>query len=943
MNKNIIETLSGDLKEYRSMPFWSWNNELEEHELVRQIEDMKRAGIGGFVMHARTGLKEEYLGEKWFSCIEACLKKARELDMNAWIYDENGWPSGFVGGKLLEIEEYRARFLKYGVGEFDEEAYASYVETDTGYRRVEKAEEGASEYHNVYLRISPANTDVLNPQVTDAFIEQTHEEYYRRFRDSFGKELVGFFTDEPQYYRAETPYTHCIEEVFARDGQDVLDGLIWLFVHDERGYAFREKYFGALNDLYVENFYKKVYDWCEDHNCKLTGHTVEESFLAGQMWGGAAVMPTYEFEHIPAIDWLGRDCKNELSPKQIGSVASQLGIKQVLTETFACSGFDATPRELKSVGEYQYFNGVNLMCHHLYPYSIAGWGKIDHPPVFSPHGNWFQEFRTFNDYFIRLGYIISNTRELYDVAIIHPMRGVWLDYVRSEDEKSIKSLQESLDELLLTLRERGILFQFIDEKILERHGAIRGGRLCVGECEYSQIIVPDMKTLAKNTYSLLTEYTGKLLLQGDIQYLDGEKAEVNLQSNTTIEEIDKAKSLPYTCEDGHSFITARTGELGDFLFVKNLSSFEQSHIYLGNIAEEYCVFDLETLETSRLTKEYILEAGRSLVLVRDEDAQAVEYIEEEQDVTSAYWVTYITENYFILDYVQISKQGQEFGDRRPISGIFEELLREDYKGELRVRQTFTVNEAMPMTLMMEKADFRFVSLNGKDVLMKQSDFDIQFVEAEIQNQLVIGENELIYSIDFWQHEGVHFALFDPLATESLKNCLYYDTAIEKAYLRGDFTINPDMSIEKREALPAITSELYKNGYPFFKGMLTMEGKIDCEAAESTILCLNGNFVAAEVYINGERTEIALDNKKEIAPLLQAGENNIKIVLKSSLRNLFGPHHVSVDPEPRSVGTYHFEFRGCWENGKDAGHYTHQYNSVPFGLDSIKLIAREIKR
>ena len=106
------QILGGELKEYRSIPFWSWNNYLDEGELCRQIEEMKSAGIGGFIMHARTGLKEEYLGEKWFSCIGACLKKAKELGMEAWIYDENGWPSGFVGGKLLENEAFRARYLE---------------------------------------------------------------------------------------------------------------------------------------------------------------------------------------------------------------------------------------------------------------------------------------------------------------------------------------------------------------------------------------------------------------------------------------------------------------------------------------------------------------------------------------------------------------------------------------------------------------------------------------------------------------------------------------------------------------------------------------------------------------------------------------------------------------------------------------------------------------
>ncbi|MBQ8295404.1 MAG: hypothetical protein IJX87_03105 [Clostridia bacterium] len=75
--------------------------------MTKKIEEMRDAGIGGFIMHSRTGMNDEYLGEKWFSCIGVCLKKAKELGMNAWGYDENGWLGGFVSGKLLETESYK--------------------------------------------------------------------------------------------------------------------------------------------------------------------------------------------------------------------------------------------------------------------------------------------------------------------------------------------------------------------------------------------------------------------------------------------------------------------------------------------------------------------------------------------------------------------------------------------------------------------------------------------------------------------------------------------------------------------------------------------------------------------------------------------------------------------------------------------------------------------
>lgn len=46
-------------------------------------------------MHARSGLLTEYLSEEWMQCIEVCAEEAQKLDMKAWFYDENGWPSGF--------------------------------------------------------------------------------------------------------------------------------------------------------------------------------------------------------------------------------------------------------------------------------------------------------------------------------------------------------------------------------------------------------------------------------------------------------------------------------------------------------------------------------------------------------------------------------------------------------------------------------------------------------------------------------------------------------------------------------------------------------------------------------------------------------------------------------------------------------------------------------
>ncbi len=944
VNEKLKKAFEGDLTEYKSIPFWSWNNSMDEGELVKQIDEMYEAGIGGFIMHARTGLKDEYLGEKWFSCIAACLKRAKELKMNAWVYDENGWPSGFVGGKLLAVERFRARFLEYKVGAFDKDAYGVFVADEkAGFIRVTEELDGVAEYHNVYLRVSPANTDILNPEVVEAFISETHEKYYERFSESFGKELTGFFTDEPQYYRWATPYTPCAEEEFKKLGKDVRDGLVWLFVEDERGYEFRELYYKTLNYLYTENFYKRLYDWCEEHGCQLTGHSVEESVLSAQMWGGAAVMPSYAYEHIPAIDKLGRSSAGDLSSRQVSSVTAQMGKKQILTETFGCAGYDVTPKELKSVAESQYFRGVNLMCQHLYPYSIAGQGKVDHPPVFGPHGNWGNGFKTFNDYFTRLGYLVANTQEQVDLAIVHPQRDIWLDHLHGKRPEGVKKTEETFCELLKRLRQNGITYHLLDEYVLERFAKNEGNGLRVGECKYDCIVVPKMRNISAPTYELLKNYKGKLCVLANPQLLDGKQAELPLKGNFSLDEALGSGKVKFFCEDGKSFVTARASELGEFLFVRNDDMNESSRIVMQGVAEEYRALDLMTLAEYDISNDMTLAASESIVLVKSEGAKPTEYTVEKTDVTSSFAVTDITENYLVLDYAQVKKGEGAFSPVFPIPGIFEHLVREDYKGEITVRQTFKLQEKMPLTLMMERAKWKNICVNGQTVDFRQSDYDLNFVEADITSAVKEGENELVYTIDFWQHDGVHFALFDPLATESLRNCLYYDTSIETAYLKGGFVVNEDKSLAKRKTLPAVNSMLKAQGYPFFKGQLTMQGEVEYDGKDRAIFGIEGRFLVAELTVNGKRAELTLDTEQDITELLKVGKNDVTVCLRSSLRNLMGPFHFRHDGDLLGVSPPHFSFRGAWKGETEYPEkYSDEYNLVPFGADAIYLKKKRVK-
>lgn len=92
-------------KEFRAVPFWSWNDRLEPELIRYQIGQMDEAGLGGYFMHARTGLATGYMGEDWMKAIETGIDEGKKHGMSAWGYDEEGYPSGYAGGAVRRQEK----------------------------------------------------------------------------------------------------------------------------------------------------------------------------------------------------------------------------------------------------------------------------------------------------------------------------------------------------------------------------------------------------------------------------------------------------------------------------------------------------------------------------------------------------------------------------------------------------------------------------------------------------------------------------------------------------------------------------------------------------------------------------------------------------------------------------------------------------------------------
>ncbi len=83
--------------EYRGAPFWAWNGELKEDQLLRQVDIFRDMGMGGFHIHARNGLATAYLGEEFMRLVKAAHNRGAQNQMLTWLYDEDRYPSGNGG------------------------------------------------------------------------------------------------------------------------------------------------------------------------------------------------------------------------------------------------------------------------------------------------------------------------------------------------------------------------------------------------------------------------------------------------------------------------------------------------------------------------------------------------------------------------------------------------------------------------------------------------------------------------------------------------------------------------------------------------------------------------------------------------------------------------------------------------------------------------------
>ncbi len=507
-------------KQYRSTPYWIWNGAITKERITKSLEDFKIKGCGGVLIHARVGLITEYLSEDWFDLWAWSLEECKRLNMECNIFDENMYPPPTGGGHTYVETKLAASYIIA-----DDDLNVSVVECEP------------TNWHGGFPPV-----DVLNPKVTEAFLNNTYAEYAKRFGDDFGKTIQFAYNDEAGmrptgHPKNVLPYSSLLAETFENmHGYKLNDVITDLYKDSDTAKMTRFDYYSTTQEMFEQNSYKPIYDFCDERNLKFTGHLWEHYWP--EPFDLPSSMAAYRYYHIPGVDMLGDqyladDSEHNaiflLTLKETASVANQLNKSAVSCESFGAVGYETKISQLKGLADFLITHGVTKVVEHLSFDSTAGSRKYDFPQTLSEHSAWWEQYRPLADHISRLCMLRGMGKTISRVLVLHPTTTAWL-YANPLDGDYITNFRQSHAEFLQSLSDSQIDYDLGEELIMADCASITDdGKFRVGEQVYDLVIIPEgMENCIESTSNLLLKYSEKgtiLSLSNPPKYINGRESD----------------------------------------------------------------------------------------------------------------------------------------------------------------------------------------------------------------------------------------------------------------------------------------------------------------------------------------------------------------------------------------------------------------------------------
>ncbi len=430
------------------MPFWFWNDVLDQREIIHQIADFQAHGVHGFVIHPRVGLPRDisWMSDAMLDFMQVAIDEAARRDMRVILYDEGMYPSGSSSGQVVaENPAFACRGLakilvptgsKLNLSDDQnvllrttcaggEDLVVIDRKVDSFIRGLHYINEGPAEDE-------PAMADILNPLAVQAFIRLVYDRFASRFSRHFGKTIVGIFTDEPNALGRcrETDVapgtTGIIEHVSAILGYDFTPHLPALWFDDVPDAAhYRSEYHRAVKRRMEQTWYTPLSAWCRSHGVWLCGHPSSGEEIGAQRYFDAPGQDLVWRFVVPSKP-SALEGGESTQAKSASSAMIHYNRRRNSNEFCGAYGPQTTFEECKWLADWCLVRGANLLIPHAFYYSIRGPRKNERPPQLGPHSSWWDQFKPFADHCARLCWVNADARHVCRIAILaHPDQCPW--------------------------------------------------------------------------------------------------------------------------------------------------------------------------------------------------------------------------------------------------------------------------------------------------------------------------------------------------------------------------------------------------------------------------------------------------------------------------------------------------------------------------------------
>lgn len=581
---------------------WLWNGKITREEIHRQLDEMYRAGIRAFYVLGepenfrptvrRTHLEPQYLSDEYLDLVYEAYAYGRAKGMYMWLYNEGGFPSGMVCGKIREKHPELAiagissdlRMLKAGTPYVPTDGtFATYIGTERireGY--VSECDVEIREYN--YKPICDdrciIRSDIAKRRNVELFLEMTHERLLSRFGDRMGSDITLMFDDEAHM----GSWTAGLEkEFFKRCGYDIGDYLPQVFRRDKATFEtdLEKRAYGdyriVCGDLVRENYFRPMRQWLNAHGMLSIGHLGGEDMIG--YYAGNIVATLREFD-VPGIDTIWGQIaypdengvsapeSYEFFPRIASSAARQQGHDVCVSESFAVYGSHLTPDELRYIVNFQAVRGISLYNFMVVSYDRKTPMAHQYRPNFIAENPGMDCLTEINTYTARLSHILQSGRSVVKTALYYPQRSVWAHGDMG------KAASDSYEQTGKMLESAGVSFDIIDEELV-RVATVHSGMLCTEHVCYESVFIPTctlepedvMAKLAMTQTTLLPDIsrTYETTLARLLRFEDGEGCFVYNQSGETVDETVGIESdaTPYLVDLVSGELTAPAFETRD--------------------------------------------------------------------------------------------------------------------------------------------------------------------------------------------------------------------------------------------------------------------------------------------------------------------------------------------------------------------------------------------